>query len=284
MTRLRFRVWTSAALFLALALIPTVWAEKPVLSLSYTSSEDSPEQSYKIYSLDVLGSDASFGEWIAQTIPEVIAPGSWKGPGVIRYYAPRNILVVSHSPAVQAKVDVFLKDMKKALPGKKTAAAAHKRSARNNHVIPASYQEPALLKGSPPVAESSPTYPVPAQARTPKHLFHFIIRYEGEGLVDDNIVKAMKAYYLMEKKASEATTPTASYSGQATPPPGPAAPNPSAPATGTAPVSTLPATVGSTSAPVTEKEEKKEETKEEKKEKKEEKKDKEKKKESPPAA
>jgi hypothetical protein len=29
--------------------------------------------------------------------------------------------------------------------------------------------------------------------QTPKHLFHFIIRYEGEGIIDSNVVKFAKA-------------------------------------------------------------------------------------------
>src|SRR5262249_50653316 len=44
-----------------------------------------------------------------------------------------------------------------------------------------------------PVAEQHPTYLVPNPARSPKHLFHFIIRYEGEGIVDSNVVEAIKA-------------------------------------------------------------------------------------------
>jgi hypothetical protein len=81
--------------------------------------------------------------------------------------------------------------------------------------------------------EASTAYPVPAQARSPKHLFHFIIRYEGEGLVDDNIVKAMKVYnqmYQGEQKASAAAATASnvvsspslsSTSSSATPPPPP---------------------------------------------------------------
>ena len=34
---------------------------------------------------------------------------------------------------------------------------------------------------------------MPFTAQTPKHLFHFIIRYEGEGIVDANVVKFAKA-------------------------------------------------------------------------------------------
>jgi hypothetical protein len=72
-------------------------------------------------------------------------------------------------------------------------------------VVPASYQAPSLPRPSSATPEPSLAYPVPAQAKPPKHLFHFIIRYEGEGIVDDNIVKAMKAYIQAETKSAGAT-------------------------------------------------------------------------------
>src|SRR5262249_26738395 len=153
------------------------------------------DRSYKIYSLAELGSDPGFGEWIAQTIPEVIATGTWKGPGVIRYYAPKNILVVCHTPAVQAKADEFLKDVRKSLPdAKRATAAAPKSSGVDREVVPTAYRAPALLKTSAPTSDPTLSYPVPAQAKPPKHLFHFIVRYEGEGIIDDSVVKVMKAY------------------------------------------------------------------------------------------
>jgi hypothetical protein len=46
-------------------------------------------------------------------------------------------------------------------------------------------------------------YPVPPPPALPKHLFHFIIRYEGEGIIDQNVVKFAKA--LTGEKKSEAT-------------------------------------------------------------------------------
>src|SRR5262249_5950521 len=30
--------------------------------------------------------------------------------------------------------------------------------------------------------------------RQPKHLFHFIIRYEGEGVIDNNVAKVMEGF------------------------------------------------------------------------------------------
>jgi hypothetical protein len=172
------------------------------------AAADSAERSYKIYSLDDLGGDPGFGEWISQTIPEVIAAGTWQGPGVIRYYAPKNILVVCHTPAVQAKVDGFLKDVKKTLPDTKRAnAAAPKGPARGHEVVQAAYQAPSVLRETGPAPQSSLSYPVPAQAKAPKHLFHFIVRYEGEGIIDDSVVRVLKSYFQEERKAAKAAPP-----------------------------------------------------------------------------
>ena len=52
-------------------------------------------------------------------------------------------------------------------------------------------------------------YPIPAPAKPPKHLFHLIFRYEGDGLIDQNAVDVCKSCGLMQsdqketKKASE---------------------------------------------------------------------------------
>ena len=261
MTRLRFRSSISFAIALVLVLSQTGMAQsqngfttKASLTLS---SADSSDRSYKIYSLAELGGDPGFGEWIAQTIPEVIATGTWKGPGVIRYYAPKNILVVCHTPAVQAKVNEFLKDVRKSLPDAKRAnAAAPKSSGLDREVVPAAYRAPALLKTSSPTTDPTLAYPVPAQAKAPKHLFHFIVRYEGEGIIDDSVVKVMKAYIQAEKKAAAAAAPVAVDSAPA---------SSSTPSTGSLP----PASDTTTVAP------------NEKKEKKGEKKDKEKEEEQP---
>jgi hypothetical protein len=221
MTRYPVRGSTSLALVLALTVTQTGWtqtsssfATSVPMSAPSTASAD---RSYRIYSLDEMGGDPGFGEWIAQTIPEVIATGTWKGPGVIRYYAPKNILVVCHTAAVQTKVGEFLSDVKKSLPdGKKGHAAAVKRSAPSAEVVPAAYRAPASLKTPSSTVEPTLSYPVPAQAKSPKHLFHFIIRYEGDGIIDDSVVKVMKAYIQAEKKGAEtpavAAVPVVGYS------------------------------------------------------------------------
>jgi hypothetical protein len=225
MIRLRFRGSVSVTLVLALTLIPTAIAQDPPSALSRPLASPTPDvtdQSYKIYSLDDFGSDPGLCEWIAQTIPDVIAAGTWKGPGVIRYYPPKNILVVCHTPAVQAQVDGFLKDVKKSLPEPtKARTAAPKSPASFREVVPIVYDQPNLPKKvqSKRVPEQNLSYPVPAQPKAPKHLFHFIIRYEGEGIVDDNVVKAMKDYYRAEIQAGQRTAPSAQPYTAPPPPP-----------------------------------------------------------------
>ena len=162
------------------------------------------DRSCVIYSLTDMGYDADLGKWIAQTIPEMIEPSSWKeagGVGVLRYYAPKNVLIVNHSAAVQAKVDTFFKKLKTSLPKTShTTAAASKRPSRGQ-VVPADYHAAAVVRTSNPLPEPS-SYPVPAPVKTPKHLFHFLIRYEGEGIIDDNVVKFMKGYVEASKDGS----------------------------------------------------------------------------------
>jgi hypothetical protein len=211
MTRLRFRGPAAVTLVLVLAVIQPAIAQAPEPASPRSlpsSTADSADRSYKIYSLNDFGTDPGLCEWIAQTIPEVIAAGSWHRPATIRYYAPKNILVVSHTSAVHAQVDGFLKDVKKSLSEKtKTRASAPKSHASaGGEVVPAAYHKPELHKAVKMAPEPSLSYPVPAQTKAPKHLFHFIIRYEGEGIVDDNVVKTMKDYYRAMNEAGQRTT------------------------------------------------------------------------------
>jgi hypothetical protein len=152
------------------------------------------DRSCVIYSLTDMGYDADLGKWVAQTIPEMIEPNSWKesgGAGALRYYAPKNILIVNHSAAVQAKVDDFLRKLKTSLPKTSRTGFATSKKSNWNKVAPAEYHVPAPMRTANPLPEPS-SYPVPAPVKPPKHLFHFLIRYEGEGIIDDNVVKFMK--------------------------------------------------------------------------------------------
>jgi hypothetical protein len=152
------------------------------------------DDSWVIYSLTDMGYDADLGKWIAETVPEMIEPSSWKaqgGMGAIRYYAPKNILIVKQTQAIQKKIDAFLKDLKASTPKASAVSTAEKRMPHAG-IVAADCREPALLRTSNPANELS-SYPVPAAVKPPKHLFHFIIRYEGDGIIDDNVVKFMKA-------------------------------------------------------------------------------------------
>jgi hypothetical protein len=138
-----------------------------------------------------LEDDPNLCQWIADTIPEVIQPESWKQDGVkLSYYAPSKILVVNHTSAVHAQVEEFLQNLKKSLPRQNATANT---DARDSGVAPAQFalKDPPRPVG--PVQANAASYPVPFPPQAPKHLFHFIIRYEGEGIIDSSVVKFAKA-------------------------------------------------------------------------------------------
>lgn len=202
MARLRF--WSVALLALALTGNASQTGrtdDRPDYSMaskpSGLSAFATHEYSCTIYALSERGFDAEMGKWIADTVREVIEPESWKNAASLRYYAPKNILVINHTTDVHGKIERFLKEMKTTLAkAPKTTAAAY-RKAPSEGVVPAAYRQIA--------APSEPSgYPVPAPVKTPKHLFHFLIRYEGEGIIDDNVVKFMKDYIQQPKQAEKA--------------------------------------------------------------------------------
>jgi hypothetical protein len=195
--------WTVA---LALVLAQANWSAG---QQSKAASEDS--LTCKIYSLGQMGEDADLGAWLVQTIPTVIQSSTWRqqgGVGTLSYYAPGGVLVIHHTTAVQAKVEAFLRDVKAALP---PAKRCHTDSMAATRVIQASATDaqPARAAAEPPT-EPNP-YPVPRAIRQPKHLFHFIIRYEGEGVVDSSVVELTKAMMVAnqatKEKAEESDTP-----------------------------------------------------------------------------
>jgi hypothetical protein len=47
---------------------------------------------------------------------------------------------------------------------------------------------------------------VPRPVKQPKHLFHFIIRYEGDGIVDENVADVIKAQINRKAEAEKADT------------------------------------------------------------------------------
>jgi hypothetical protein len=122
----------------------------------------------------------------------MIAPGSWNSEsckGKLSYYAPGKVLVVSHTPAVQAQVEAFLTQMK--------GAMSAERAEPPDNLVPATFSviQPVMKSLYQPVQEpprTPPTMPRIGSDR-PKHRFHFSILYEGEGLVDNNVVDLIKA-------------------------------------------------------------------------------------------
>jgi hypothetical protein len=145
----------------------------------------------KVYSLRDLGDDPNLCKWIAETIPDVIQPESWKQHGVkLSYHAPSKILVVNHTSAVHAEVDEFLQNLKKSLPQQKVTA---NRPKHDPAAAPAVFYPPIEKVPAGLVQAGPSSYPVPFPPHAPKHLFHFIIRYEGEGIIDSSVVKFAKA-------------------------------------------------------------------------------------------
>lgn len=197
MARWRFMAVALLALTLAGSSTQRGQTQQDSTTGHYEITQNKPaevDRSCVMYSLTDMGYDVDLGKWIAQTIPEMIEPSSWQsqgGSGVLRYYAPKNILIVKQSKSIQGKVDGFLKDLKSSMP---KASATNSTSKKPPHasVTLADFREPTLQRTSNPVSDAQP-YPVPTAVKAPKHLFHFIIRYEGDGIIDDNVVKFMKS-------------------------------------------------------------------------------------------
>jgi hypothetical protein len=146
----------------------------------------------KTYSLAEICDDPTFGAWVAEMIPQVVQPGTWnKGAApnrrVLSYFAPAKMLLVYHTPAAHAEIDDFLRGMKKSLPTTKATAKAPALFG----LAQTNYSVPEVRTESAPVSIG---YPVATPAHQPHHLFHFIIRYEGDGIIDQNVAEFAKAY------------------------------------------------------------------------------------------
>lgn len=211
MARSRFWCLSVLSLAAAVAIADTGHSQQNVTyppASPKASPADVAGASSKIYSLADLGDDPKLGNWVADTILAVIEPESWTHDGnyqplkgadqkarrALSYYAPSKVMVVYHTPAVHAKVDEFLKDLKKA-----TAATAAK--AKKPATVDPAVQQAQFVPAPMP---TPPGYPVAGPLQQPKHLFHFIIRYEGDGILDANVVEFAKA--LQSAVKSEATT------------------------------------------------------------------------------
>ncbi len=204
------------------------WAEdpkirKPIINPSNkdgrteTKTEVDNGKTWRIYSLADLGDDANFSRWAAETIPEVIQPGTWSKES-LKYYAPAKILVVSHTPGVHRQVRAFLEKLKEAVvPQKQTASVAVSSSGRAQAVMPAKF----TAFGSGKTTSSVTSFEPSSASPPPMHLFHIIVegletegdkvtlknftfRYEGEGIIDSKIASLIKSYN--EQAAEQATS------------------------------------------------------------------------------
>jgi hypothetical protein len=174
-----------------------------------------------VYSLASAG-DTAYSKWVADTIPKVIDPESWSdgakgGKPVITYNSARRVLVVLHTPTVQAKVAAFIKQMEKAgATGGEEASEPRPDGAREK-ALKTSRARPAQANAP------GAGYVVPAPVKQPKHLVHFIFRYEGDGFIDSNVVKFARALADQNAKSSggeDKTTETVGPSSFIRPPVG----------------------------------------------------------------
>jgi hypothetical protein len=162
---------------------------------SYGGVPNLDKHTYVIYSLDDLGGDDDLGKWVADTVPVVIDPNTWgqcRG-GSVSYYAPKRILVVYNTPEVQTKVEGFLKKVKKSLPVVKASCKSAEKSVPCRPAVLQAQLRTAQALETPPSEPTPPASPSRRAAGRPKHLFNFSIHYEGEGLIDDNVVNFCKA-------------------------------------------------------------------------------------------
>ncbi len=256
------RSWGRALLAFALGIsvIQTGWSESPksrkkqlgtVQRAQFTSQLVAPaanpllgrDLTCAVYSLGEL-EDPDLAKWVADTLPTVIQPGSWNRGDTretltptLNYYAPAKILVVHHTPAVQSQVDAFLKNLKKALPRGQASLVPGpqsniKSTLATGLVVPAKFSP---SNTTPAASATAKPYLIaePQDNLRPKHLFHFIIRYEGDGIIDANVARMMKAVYgqtVEAAKAAESESP-ASPVAPATPANSPTAPGPAPSAT-----------------------------------------------------
>lgn len=209
---------------LMLAAAQSSWAEN---QRTRNSSRTQPNQSSreagcttKVYSLADLGDDPTLCNWIAQTIPQVIQPDSWVTNDCVgNCYtkvvanASAKILVVCQTAAVHAEVEAFLRSMSQTVAQnrQRQVPTSSAKFATSPSVLPAQFVTPNDAGSTPPMP-----YPVPPQTKQPKHLFHFIIRYEGDGVIDANVADYLKAVYgnLSGEQKARTIDPPTSYSAE----------------------------------------------------------------------
>jgi len=216
MLRFRFATVTALSLALLATILQPAWSEEPTFELIRLPAQETKatkkcECTCTIYSLKEFG-DVTFGDWIAETIPQVIQPGTWNPAGkaegtkcFLSHYGRGQILLVYHTPAVQTKVQAFLDNLKKMIQEEKgnTGGQSGTSSRVDPAVVPAKIDVSVGSATDDRVKLPPSGYPVPAARKQPKHLFHFIIRYEGEGIVDDTVAGVLKEIYKKTSSADE---------------------------------------------------------------------------------
>src|ERR1700733_4326596 len=109
MVQCRLSRWVRVSLTLTLILAPSGWSQERTSKTTTSASREAnptarDECTCVVYALKDLGDDPNLGKWIAETIPQVIKPGSWHQENStdhrISYYAQGKILVVYHNAAV----------------------------------------------------------------------------------------------------------------------------------------------------------------------------------------
>ncbi len=207
MARSRIRWLAVLAAVLVVTQAQVGWAEnpqkaskKPAKSSRKSPSTNTEPKTWHAYRLDNLGNDPNLCQWVADTIPEVIQR-DMGSTGTFKYYAPARILVVYHTPAVQAQVEAFLENLKDALPQPKEHPPTS--FAKTQLMLPAKFSG-SVAKTVVTASDSG------AATQPPRHLFHiilegleakgdrvnlknFTIRYEGEGIIDSNLAWLIKS-------------------------------------------------------------------------------------------
>ncbi len=180
MVACRFRLALLAALVCALP----VWSQ--VFRYPLPPLPESKEPIYKIYNLSEMGIPGADGDKIARAIPQIIEPGSWEH---VPLFLESRALIVYQSPAVIRKVDEFLKNLQATLAAdKKEPGKEQDRAVGAGEPASAPYQPATTPRETDSRFEEMPT---PAKTQPP-HLFHMSIRYEGNGIIDNNVVEFAK--------------------------------------------------------------------------------------------
>src|SRR5262249_38295247 len=89
------------------------------------------------------------------------------------------------------QIDAFLKTMQTAHTSRTGHKAAH---TPGQGIVQTQFATPKVLQVANPLPMDYPQmtmpthgHPVPTHAKAPKHLFHFIIRYGGEGIIGSSV-------------------------------------------------------------------------------------------------